>query len=38
VNPELTRSGVGDDRIEVPLGHWPGKEIREDEPEPEHQS
>jgi hypothetical protein len=36
VKPELTRSGVGDDRIVVPLGQRPGKEIREDDPEPEH--
>ena len=36
-NPGLTRSGMGDDRIVVPLSpNRLGKEIREVDPEPEH--
>jgi len=34
-NPELARSGMGDDRLVVPLGLLPGKGSRKADPEPE---
>lgn len=33
--PELARSGMGDDRLVVPLGPSPGKGSRKADPEPE---